>query len=307
MPRGPRIDVPEALYHVIARGVERRAIFRADRDREDFVGRVARLVGEEDITLFAYVLLDNHFHLVVRRGRRPLGQFMRRLLTGYSAAFNRRHRRAGHLFQNRYQAVLCDADEYLLTLVRYVHRNPVRAGRVAEPAAYRWSSAGAYRRGGAPAWLETATVLEMVGGRAGYRRFMQEGAQEGKRPELSGRMTAAMEQEQSRPWLGGQVLGQERFAQRAVRQARQREAEQLMEAGRAEELPGLAAKVAKRLRLPVERLRGAGRAAAVSAARRELIRAAVLERGIRPVAVSRYLGISTAAVAQHLRACEGAA
>ncbi len=109
MPRGPRIDVEGALYHVIARGVERRPIFRCERDREDFVQRVARLAGAADITVFAYVLLDNHFHLVVRRGQQPLGQFMRRLLTGYSTAFNRRHRRAGHLFQNRYQAVLCDA------------------------------------------------------------------------------------------------------------------------------------------------------------------------------------------------------
>ncbi len=95
-----------------------------------------------------------------------------------------------------------------------------------------------------------------------------------------------------------------RVARLAVKLTRHREAERLMGAGRAEELPGLAEKVAKRLKVPVERLGGAGRSAAVSAARREVIRREVLGRRIRPVDVSRYLGISTAAVAQHLRACE---
>src|SRR5450756_354991 len=127
MPRGPRLDVADALYHVIGRGVERRPIFRTEPDRIDFLRRLQRLAGEEDVSVFAYVLMDNHFHLVLRRGRTTLAQFMRRLLTGYSVSFNRRHRRSGHLFQDRYHAVLCGGDAYLLVLVRYVHLNPVRA------------------------------------------------------------------------------------------------------------------------------------------------------------------------------------
>ena len=144
MPRGPRIDVEGGLYHVIARGVERRAVFRDDQDRNGFVERLSALVEEESIDLFAYVLLDNHFHLVARRQQSPLAQFMRRLLTGHTVTFNRRHRRAGHLFQNRYKSVLCDEDSYLLQLVRYVHLNPVRARIVADPADYRWSSHAIY-------------------------------------------------------------------------------------------------------------------------------------------------------------------
>jgi REP element-mobilizing transposase RayT len=96
MPRRPRVDVEGALYHVIARGVERRAIFRDDRDRSRFVEGLSAMVGEESVELFAYVLLENHFHLVLRRHQTPLGQFMRRLLTGYTVTFNRRHRRVGH-------------------------------------------------------------------------------------------------------------------------------------------------------------------------------------------------------------------
>ena len=133
MPRGPRLDIEGGLYHVIARGVERLPIFRDDADRQSLLRRLETVAGEEGLQAFAYVLLDNHVHLVVRRGAIALGQCMRRLLTGHSVVFNRRHRRRGHLFQNRYHAVLCEADNYLLQLVRYVHRNPVRAGVVFDP------------------------------------------------------------------------------------------------------------------------------------------------------------------------------
>jgi putative transposase len=308
MARGPRLDVAGALYHVIARGVERRAIFRDDVDRERFVERLARLVGEEAVGLYAYVLLDNHFHLVVRRGPRPLSQLMRRLLTGHSVVFNRRHRRVGHLFQNRYQAVLCDHDAYLLQLVRYLHLNPVRAQIVGDPAQYRWSSHQAYLGRRPPEWLAVEVVLEQVGGRAAYRQFIADGAGEGKRLDLIGTkaasLAAAGTEGPRQLWLGSQVLGDARFARAMVRRGRQREAEREMHRGRADELPALATKVAKGHGVSMAGLRGRGRPPQVSAARRALVRAAVVERGIRPVDVSRFLGIATASVAAHLRAID---
>jgi putative transposase len=307
MPRGPRVDAEGALYHVICRGVERRPIFRDDTDRSGFLARLERLVVEEGASLFAYVLLDNHVHLVLRREGRPLGQLMRRLLTGHSVSFNRRHRRAGHLFQNRYRAVLCEEDAYLLQLVRYVHLNPVRAKLVKDPSTYEWSSHRAYLRRRAPAWLRTEMVLEQLGGRAAYRRFISEGYREGKRGDLCGVDGGGKGTEEEgvrRLWLGSQVLGGERFARSLARRQRGHEGEREMRRGRAEELPGLMGRVAKRFGVPEERLRGRGRSAVVSRARRALVRAAVVERGIRPVDVSRALGISTASVSAHLRAIE---
>jgi len=305
MPRGPRLDVAGALYHVIARGVERRAVFRDDRDRGDFLRRVAALSGDEDITVFAFALMDNHFHLVLRRGQRRLGAFMHRLLTGYSGRFNRRHNRGGHLFQNRYQAVLCDADAYLLELVRYVHLNPVRAGIVTDPLGYAWTSHGAYIRPHPPAWLDTQVVLGMVGNRRAYRRFIADGIDQGRRADLTGAPRAAPETGagDARLWLGGQVLGTATFARRFVR-TRRREVEAERQRGHAEALPALAAQIARRFGVAPSLLAGRGRARVVSRARRALIQAAVLRRGIRPVDVSRYLRISTAAVARHLRALE---
>src|SRR5574341_2363769 len=130
MPRGPRLDAPDTLHHVMVRGIEGRSIFRDDRDRADFVRRLARLAQDRDLTVYAWALLPNHAHLLLRTGRIPLARVMRSLLTGYAGTFNRRHKRKGHLFQNRYKSIVVEEDAYLLELTRYIHLNPLRAGIV---------------------------------------------------------------------------------------------------------------------------------------------------------------------------------
>ncbi|MFK5927222.1 MAG: transposase, partial [Desulfuromusa sp.] len=141
MPRQARIDIPGLLQHVIVRGVSRLPIFYDDYDREDFLGRFNRLLQETTTTCYAWVMLDNHFHLLLQPQGAKLALLMRRLLTGYAVAFNLRHKRAGHLFQNRYKSIVCDRDSYLLELIRYIHLNPIRAGIVGDIdslATYRW-------------------------------------------------------------------------------------------------------------------------------------------------------------------------
>ena len=132
MPRHARIDIPGFLQHVIVRGIERRDIFITDDDREDFVRRLSGLLEETSTACYAWALLDNHVHLLLIPTEISLSILMRRLLTGYAVSFNLRHKRAGHLFQNRYKSIVCDSDVYLLELVRYIHLNPVRAGKVTE-------------------------------------------------------------------------------------------------------------------------------------------------------------------------------
>src|SRR3972149_10145624 len=105
MPRGPRLDAPGPLHHIRVRGIERRPIFRDDADRADFVRRLAALAATGALQIYAWTLLPNHAHLLVRTGTRPLARSMRRLLTGYAGAFNRRHKRVGHLFQNRSKSI----------------------------------------------------------------------------------------------------------------------------------------------------------------------------------------------------------
>ncbi|HKK01087.1 MAG TPA: transposase [Desulfuromonadales bacterium] len=132
MPRHARIDIPGLLHHIIVRGIERRDIFLDDQDREEFLSRFSALLEETGSRCFAWALLDNHFHLLLRPEEGTLASFMRRLLTGYAVVFNLRHNRAGHLFQNRYKSIVCDEDHYLLELVRYIHLNPIRAGKVVD-------------------------------------------------------------------------------------------------------------------------------------------------------------------------------
>jgi len=154
MPRQPRLDAPGLLQHVMARGIERRKIFHDDKDRKSFLERFAGILEETQMQCYVYpvkceayfsgawALIPNHFHLLLRTGPTPLSKVMRRLMTGYAVTFNIRHKRSGHLFQNRYKSVVCEEDAYLLELIRYIHLNPLRAGLVKdlqELDKYHWT------------------------------------------------------------------------------------------------------------------------------------------------------------------------
>jgi len=194
MPRQPRLDAPGTLHHVMVRGIERTAIFRDDRDRTDFMARVATLAEAGDWMVYAWALLPDHAHLLVRTGVRPLPRTMRSLLTGYAGAFNRRHHRVGHLFQNRYKSIVVEEEPYLLELVRYLHLNPLRAQVVADLRAldrFPWTGHSALLGTVPRAWQDTATILAQFGAtrrRAvlAYRAFLAEGIPAGRRSELQG-------------------------------------------------------------------------------------------------------------------------
>ncbi|MFZ5862255.1 MAG: transposase [Nitrospirota bacterium] len=187
MPRCARLDAPGLLHHVIARGIERRVIFSDDGDRANFLQRLARLLPETGTTCLAWCLLSNHLHLLVRSGPDGLAWFMRRVLTGYAVYFNRRYDRAGHLFQNRYHSTVCEAESYLLELVRYIHLNPVRAGLVPDIQALRQYPGCGHSAvmGVIPrSWHATDEVLAQFGANAKmarqrYEAFLQDGLERG--------------------------------------------------------------------------------------------------------------------------------
>ncbi len=132
MPRKARIDAPGALNHIIVRGIEGRKIFKDNADRKSFIKRLGDILRDSQTPCYAWALIPNHFHLLLITGLTPIATIMRRLLTGHAVYFNRRHRRWGHLFQNRYKSILCQEDSYLLELVRYIHLNPLRAKQVSD-------------------------------------------------------------------------------------------------------------------------------------------------------------------------------
>ena len=142
MPCKFRINDPGAMHHIIVRGIERRRIFSNDQDQDNFVEQLGDLVSDTETFCFAWALIPTHAHILLRTGQTPLSTVMRRLLTGYAVSYNRRHRRHGHLFQNRYKSILCQEDNYLLELVRYIHLNSLRAKIVKLTTRYhrRWVS-----------------------------------------------------------------------------------------------------------------------------------------------------------------------
>ncbi len=223
MPRHARLDVPGALHHVIVRGIERQAIVRDDIDRAAFVERVGDILGETGTPCYAWALLRNHMHLLLRTGGIPLTTAMRRLLTGYAAAFNRRHHRHGYLFQNRYKSILCQEEPYLLELVRYLHLNPVRAAAVKDLRAldrYPWSGHSALIGHMARPWQAVGEVLRRFGAsqaaaRQAYRVFVADGITLGRRPELTGgglvRSAGGWKTITARRRLGDRLHGDERI------------------------------------------------------------------------------------------------
>ena len=162
MPRKARIDAPGALHHIIIRGIERKAIFKDSADRKNFTERLDRIIPETQTRCYGWALMTNHVHLLFKTGMAPLATVMRRLLTGYAVTFNRRHRRHGQLFQNRYKSFLCEEEVYLKELVRYIHLNPLRAQQVQDLKAlkkYQWCGHGALMGKFDAGFQDTAYVL----------------------------------------------------------------------------------------------------------------------------------------------------
>lgn len=184
MARKPRVDFSGAFYHVIARGNRRATIFHDDADYRVYLDRLERYRHRDGVTLHAYVLMTNHVHLLLETGNRPLSRTMQTLQFTYSQYYNRRYDKTGHVFQGRYQAILCDREAYLLELVRYLHLNPARIRTPASPWTYRWSSHAAYLGRSSPVEVSTASVLgglhRQIGpARQAYRRFLREGLAHG--------------------------------------------------------------------------------------------------------------------------------
>ncbi|MHB1003795.1 MAG: transposase [Thermoleophilia bacterium] len=194
MPRQPRIDAPGLLCHVIVRGTERKPIFRDDGDRQFFLSRLGTILQETGTPIYAFALIPNHFHLLLRRGEKPVSKFMQRLLTGYAMHFNKRHRRVGHLFQNRYKSIICQEDLYFLSLIRYINLNPLRAGIVKsheDLESYRYASHSYVMGRRKTEWFEPDAVLSMFGtkrraARAAYLEFITEVRGEDGEQDLDG-------------------------------------------------------------------------------------------------------------------------
>lgn len=306
MPRKPRLDIQGTLHHVIVRGIERSPIFKDDQDRQRFVERLEKLVDESGTKIYAWALIPNHFHLLVRSGPTGLSTFMRRLLTGYATNFNRRHQRSGHLFQNRYKSIICDEEPYFLELVRYIHLNPLRSHVVESLdnlGSYAWSGHCALIGTAPIPWQDCNAVLLHFSetkkrAQSLYGSFVEQGALQGRRPELTGIQEAlSRKREGDRALTDERILGQGEFVKALLEQT-EKNRPHLSLSERIEKMEQIISTRCDSAGLTAEALASGSRAGTIPKIRSHLARQLVRELGISYAEIARHLGISTARVSK---------
>ena len=314
MPRQPRLDAPGALHHVMGRGIDGVKIFSNRKDREDFLERLADLCGADALSIYAWALMSNHFHLLVRTANQLLSNSMRKLLTGYVVNYNRRHKRYGYLFQNRYKSIICEDDPYLLELTRYIHLNPLRVRIVKdleELKAYQWSGHSVIMGPTKREWQDRDTVLAYFGKRRKraiekYEDFVGKGIEAGNRPELVGgglirslggwSQVLSLRRVGSKLFSDERILGSSEFVKNVISEAEEKAKETLRLTLKISDLPSLAMQVCEEEGVDEAALRSGLRKRDVVKSRRIFCQIAVRKMGYSGADVARFLGINTSAV-----------
>jgi len=316
MPRGSRIDAAGAVHHIMVRGIERRKIFDSDADRDHFLHRMGEILLDTQTTCFAWALMPNHFHLLLRTGKVPISTIMRRLLTGYALWFNRSRCRHGHLFQNRFKSILCQEDSYLLELVRYIHLNPLRARLVKsiqELDAFPYSGHSTLMGGFQKSWQETDEILKLFGSKPAlarrmYRQFVEQGIGQGRRNDLAGggliRSAGGWEGLKQKREEGQyqrsdeRILGDSDFVSRVLEKTKESLTKSQKLKSEGMDVDKIAAQVSRLMGIAVEDVWAIGKQQHIVNARSLLCYWAVRELGVSMSSLSRRLRISLPAISK---------
>ena len=315
MPRLARLDAPGVLHHIMIRGIKRRKIFRINKDREDFSDRLSTLLPETQTSCYAWVFMPNHAHFLFRTGKVPLATLMRRLLTGYAVSFNRRHKRHGQLFQNRYKSIVCQEDVYLRELVRYIHLNPIRAGithTLSELNKYAYCGHSVLIGRRKRPWQDVDYVLKYFGktrhrARKEYISYVKDGLNQGRRNELTGGgliRSLGGWSEVTKLRLKGQVhtksderiLGESDFVTDVLFQANEKYERQYELKRLGYDLDGIAVKVAEIFEMEPDDIFSKGKHRIRVKARSLFCFWAVRELGISLTELARRMGISVTGI-----------
>jgi REP-associated tyrosine transposase len=316
MPRQSRIDTPGALHHIIARGMERRKIFEDDQDRYDFVKNLGLILEQTETACYAWSLIPNHFHLLLRTGPVAIATVMRRLLTGHAVRYNRSHQRHGQLFQNRYKSILCQEDNYLLELVRYIHLNPLRTRLVSDLDQldqYPFSGHGVIMGKHAQSWQNSEEILQYFGketrsARRKYKKFVGNGINVGRRDDLTGGglirsaggWTAVKELQKSKIHMKSdeRILGDGDFVSEILSKAEESLERRYALKAQGVDVRFIAKRVSALLDIPEDEIWREGKFKHLVRARSLLCFWAVRELGVSMTSLGRQLNISTVAVSK---------
>jgi len=319
MPRRARLDAPGTLHHVMVRGIERRRIVNDVADRKNFVKRLGELAAGTKTIIYAWALMNNHAHILLRSSEIGLSGFMRRLLTGYAISYNRRHRRWGHLFQNRYKSIICDEDAYFTELVRYIHLNPLRANLVkslTQLDRYRWCGHGVLIGKIENEWQDQDYVLRWFAPKQGeakkaYRNYVQKGINQERRPELVGgglirslggwSAVKALRRSGVRELSDDRILGSGEFVERIIKEADAKIKYQLPVKEQDQKTAEFIAKLCENEKVSIKELRSGSRRKQVSGVRALIAIGLVKKHGVALAEVARRVGVSTAAVSKIIK------
>jgi len=325
MPRQARIDAPGALHHIIIRGIERKKIFQDDSDRDDFLERIGSILPECKSGCYAWALIPNHAHLLLRTGLVSIATIMRRLLTGYAIRYNHRHRRHGQLFQNRYKSILCQEDPYLFELVRYIHLNPLRAKLVKdleELGKFPYSGHSALMGKEKNDWQNVDYVLGYFGSnvrvsRRRYREYVEKGIEIGRRPDLVGgglirsiggwTKAKALAKEGIRLKGDERILGDSDFVLEVLKSSEEQFERKYRLKSQGFDLSRLSKRVAELLKVDPERIYSPGKYRQNVKARSLFCYWAVRELGMTATSLARALGLTQPAVSISVKRGHGIA
>lgn len=321
MPRLARLDAPGVLQHVMGRAIEGNYIFLNNKDRNDFINRLSKLVEEGAIEIYAWALMPNHFHLLLKTKNRPLSSSMRKILTGYVVNFNRRYNRYGHLFQNRYKSIVCQEDAYLMELVRYIHLNLLRGGLVKDMNGLNrslWSGHSALLGKVERKWQDIEYVLSYFGSKRvrkkNYYKYVLEGVNAGRRLELVGgglvrslggwSEVLALRTRKERHAFDSRILGGSDFVQEIKSGLDDMIKKNLRISGQRTDLGELCDRVCKKKNLSLTELISGSRRRELVNARRIVSWIAVHELGYSGAEVARHLGVTNSCVTRFLSSGE---
>ncbi len=318
MPRQARLDTPGTLHHVIIRGIEKRRIVKDRKDRAEFVSRLGEIASKTGTKIYAWALMANHAHLLLRSGPKGLPGFMRRFLTGYVITYNIRHRRHGHLFQNRYKSIVCDEDAYFRELVRYIHLNPLR-GRLVKNLAqldrYPWCGHHVLMGRWVNAWQDREYVLSWFGEKEkeatrAYRGYVKAGVAQGKRPDLVGgglvrsmggwSEVLSLRRKKEEVLSDERILGSGEFVERLLREADEKVKQRLRGDTLRRRAEEAIRKACERAGVHEAELKSGSRRGGTSKVRSKLASDLTEQYGLPLAEVGRLLGVSTSAVSKML-------
>ncbi|MBL7174089.1 MAG: transposase [Desulfobacteraceae bacterium] len=319
MPRQARLDAPGTLHHVIIRGIEKRKIFDDKYDRKNFITRLGDLASDTKTEIYAWSLMSNHAHILLRSGAPGLSKYMRRLLSGYAITYNLRHKRHGHLFQNRYKSIVCEEDAYFQELVRYIHLNPLRAKIVEGLSSldrYPWCGHSVVMGRRKHEWQNVNYVLSWFDSkkrqaRKAYREYVKKGLSYGKRPELVGgglirslggwSAVMSLRRSNEKVLSDERILGSGEFVEKLIEEADERMKYKYSGDTQRKLAVKLIREVSEKEGINLKEMQSGSRRGKIPKIRSDLVYQLITEYGATLAETGRQLGVSTSAISKILK------